>query len=797
MSDVEKVERLREKLEGQPSIEELRSVLDQLTNLRKNDLITLEIVSTLINYTIREIYTSLNDNQVHLQLVGLLTNRIGISQLLLKLKADPSELCYAKILADTVISKDFQGLFSNLTRLNFKEVKALVNHKILEALNQSYIETKDDALDQVTRNYRNIVFKHLIDAEIENTDFYWQFMNACLPVNLFFENERYNKLLTTRYHKLKDITFIKKLVSYLKGRITDENIKAYATLVSLLAINEWDAVINFVLNLHDVGCAKLIIYLASEQGSSKTINRHLIRALTTFGSKQYIMQTSTITQEFSTRCIVILIHYSNDDSISALSRDSLFLEAMTNRLESNGEKLRFFGMIIGDLVHERLDGKPLFDIVEHIKKKTSFITEIGLFLKHHDEVMKNPYPIIKSSTLANISHGDYEEKNVMLTSDKLTNSRVDSDPEDSDDEEYVTTSIKKTVPTPVYLKELISYLESDRQKDQLCYEKHQLAFSILPNLVRTKHQSQELKFYSKQLLELIMNWDNIYGFENFESWQLSSMISVTVGEFDSSIEYLVTAFFSGDLSLSKRVMILSCLGLSCRELSGFDDNFVSGKNTIENLGPQKLPEHLHQQFLAYESEENQAQLKQLETMIQAVEEFKMSGTVIRRSSKLNKIESKTKTKDTKFINKKLPKLFYMLISVFQTIHSKTSSGFQIGHFSSILNSQYLRTLSIILNCGIPSSTELVEMVSELLIIVIDQLRVQCLKFENDIFESILICLKTVFQVDSKSLLKHSFGQELITINESLMYIYSSGLIIDASVQNNCAFIVNKIEECLR
>lgn len=294
---------------------------------------------------------------------------------------------------------------------------------------------------------------------------------------------------------------------------------------------------------------------------------------------------------------------------------------------------------------------------------------------------------------------------------------------------------------------------------------------------------------------------------DFSTWKLSTMIALNVSDFDTCSEVSIKAFVKGDISMSSRLMILTSLSLSCREITGgYNDNFVKGKDHIEEFSPKKLPESLHRQFMQYEGLDSpfQKSSDNLLALNSNMEALHVDGKIVRMSSTLknrlndsNKrnLEVSQKNKDTSFINKKLPQLFYSLIGVWETINSFTGSGFKLGTFSIIINAEYFRNLCLVYKCAIPSSIELSEMTKNILLLISKGLKQLAIngKVNQDELSSLLDCIKAVLEVDDSVLqLTGLFMDVLYDIYGQIGQLVEDDLIVDEECQGKCAHVINKL-----
>ncbi|GMG20148.1 unnamed protein product [Ambrosiozyma monospora] len=859
------------KLKKQQTTTELSQTLSELHRFPTiSDLQQLEIASALINHIIPESGYVLLDQSIRHSLCELMCNRVGVSQLVLTIKSNPSKVVFSLVLCDIVQHTRYMlvssllssclnesGKGKSINQGKFRDIRGLITQKIPSCLNACFLDTNDQRLDYVTKHYDSIVVSQLTDL-IKNIDFdsnliipsaydelvlqvFLQIMNNNVKnLDILFDDK--DLLLNlSRYKKLgADKRFWQSVIRYLSGYISDDtsvqesNFTAYKKVIGIFTVNEWDNALSQCAECGNSEVMKLFIQMSPKH----IVFQHLKSAIKKFGVKSYQSQTPVTTQQDFAKYIALLIHYSNESDLRGLSSDSGFLDAMTNRLGSTLPICRFLGMLIGDLIHQQIDsdGKPMFNILDHKTKVNNFVKALGnLKIPNLDSItIEDALQTISESKkrVTTITQGVIELPDLksITTARTPVQTILDRDPEDSDDEDP-SIGRKKQVATPVYLKELLAYMQSTPNDDNLAFEKRQMAHMVAAQLIRMKKDSQELHFYSDSILECVLSMTSIgesltelsgvskeEAETEYESWRLSVLIATTTGDFKSCFTWLLKTFVTGDISMSNRMKIITCLTLCCRELSGMgeEDDFVGGKSRIEGLGPQLLPGGIHEQFFEYENEDN-GLLKMLgsacgpnnviddpETVLmKRIHSLSLDGPgggkVTRVSANLkNKAHNqKRKTRDISFINKQLPELYFSLTSLWKAITTTSKGshyGFELGGYSSLLTSHFLQNLALVLQCGVPSCTELVEMGNEMLLISVDCLRHLSLDFQNDVFDSVLSCIGVLFcEIDANVVKLFAGYDSLLAVYNVLGGIIEMGVVVDHNSVKRCMVVAERVK----
>lgn len=153
---------------------------------------------------------------------------------------------------------------------------------------------------------------------------------------------------------------------------------------------------------------------------------------------------------------------------------------------------------------------------------------------------------------------DREEDDDIVPLKKPDDDDVDSD----DDPETVRRDKPKA---PVYIRNLITYL-----RDTEGYDHQRLALTTAPTLIRRKANfGTEVKEHAEELASLLVGIQDKFDIENFYDLKLQGMIAINVAQPQLMGPWFAKTFFSGDYSVAQRASVLTVMGLSAREISGY------------------------------------------------------------------------------------------------------------------------------------------------------------------------------------------------------------------------------------
>ena len=302
----------------------------------------------------------------------------------------------------------------------------------------------------------------------------------------------------------------------------------------------------------------------------------------------------------------------NPKHVKGLSRTSLYLHAVSNRLAASLPRARFLGMVFGMAISRMIDSpdkimsfdldelvgdeaKSWFSLVdvddqigsiEELKGITTISASdskrsITLETKAPKRLKQAPKPAV--SQVISIEAIDDE----MERDDDLDPyQKPDYDPSDSDED---PTLINRNKPTaPVYITDLINALNKTDKLDTI-----EIALQTAPSLIRRKANfGTELSENVSALASALLNLQDGMSNEALHHLRLSSLISCIVSQPAKMGPWFASTYFEGDFSLSQRASLLTTVGLSARALAGHKDDSNLSFPDPSLFPSQRLPTHL-------------------------------------------------------------------------------------------------------------------------------------------------------------------------------------------------------------
>lgn len=111
----------------------------------------------------------------------------------------------------------------------------------------------------------------------------------------------------------------------------------------------------------------------------------------------------------------------------------------------------------------------------------------------------------------------------------------------------------------------MKYLQSDK------YEKVSVGLKTAPDLIRRKASfGTELSDQAVDLSRILVGLQDTFEMEKFQDMRQAALIALTASAAETVAPYLTNVFFTGDISIQQRCILLSALGIGARELGGLE-----------------------------------------------------------------------------------------------------------------------------------------------------------------------------------------------------------------------------------
>ena len=786
-----------DQLKSQPSLGQVREILS-----RNVDNPSFPYTIALIDFTIPEIYTKL-PKESKIILLKTFQSLIGIGNLLNRISViqgvnDKLQLLkqYLEFLQDVFHSEELVvNLVRNAKPIELKEIDKLIfKGKVLSITNEATLISQDEISNVIFESTENFVEYLANSLMLYKSDIPASkievFLHSALNFGagsfgqvckVFFQKEYWQYFLIS-FQLMKSFqkrALTKKLFTeFLIHTVNEYNLTGLYNLFLFIFEQIDEPIMESVVQSSSRCLIQLVAALVSNYSNSK-LDTLTNKLLAQWSETTYIKNEPISIQESRTFMILqLLLRRKGSAFIKELPKNRVFLDAISNRLLSFSNNVKGLGVVLADYVCELNGEEKIFKLSAEVKVYSSLIKDAFATTRLTEE---------ESWQLLQHCQRQDKPSQISLQVDDL---QIDSDDE-SDDE---TLPPKANIPDPIYVKDLLEYLTVDTNKPN-AYEMRRKALLEGPTLLRQKAENgTEVEFYLEDLLTQLISLDNHFDDKDLHDLQLANIVAVIV-VIPKVTLFMYKLLLTGDYSLQQRIMILSASALAARELRGFDDESISKSFRASEFPTKMLPQNLHSKYLLLEGGNKyidyllsnlQNQLME-EASNTAQDEILGAGKLVRISARLKR---PAKSQDGVPVIKDFYKIigsnfFFPLVNVWYE-----AGSIDIGHYSPIFIAHYLRTLNLLLHCAYPSSTQINDMVKEVIVLDCSIIRKISLE-EVPIIESIITGLLLVFEISDNEFLILNYNDEIVFIRSWLSISWDR--LIDEKLKSLAAGLLLKLQ----
>ena len=103
------------------------------------------------------------------------------------------------------------------------------------------------------------------------------------------------------------------------------------------------------------------------------------------------------------------------------------------------------------------------------------------------------------------------------------------------------------------------------------YTKVNVGLKTAPNLIRQKaFFGTELSDQAHELARILVGLQDTFEMEQFQELRHAALIALVASSPEVVTSYLISVYFTGDISIQQRLVLLSALGIGARELAGHE-----------------------------------------------------------------------------------------------------------------------------------------------------------------------------------------------------------------------------------
>ena len=103
------------------------------------------------------------------------------------------------------------------------------------------------------------------------------------------------------------------------------------------------------------------------------------------------------------------------------------------------------------------------------------------------------------------------------------------------------------------------------------YTKVNVGLKTAPNLIRQKAAfGTELSDHAHDLARILVGLQDTYQMDDFQELRHAALIALVASAPETVASYLIGVYFTGDIAIQQRLVLLSALGIGARELAGLE-----------------------------------------------------------------------------------------------------------------------------------------------------------------------------------------------------------------------------------
>ncbi|QHS73410.1 Tel2p [Saccharomyces paradoxus] len=440
------------------------------------------------------------------------------------------------------------------------------------------------------------------------------------------------------------------LLPYIQISLTSENLNDARKILRRFDLDKIIS-LSVLFEIQSLPLKEVIVRLMSNHSSIKLASA-LVGKFADFADDDVDIKTCEL-------LVLFTVHNLSQSQKEQISHDDRFLNGVTKHLGSNEREARERAMFIAKLLSNGdLKYESDFEInIPNVK-----------FESNSDNDTIN-FQSLRNSSICN-TQLDADKNKITEVSDhvqSLTLDCSDSDDEDDNDEQELVERI-------VFLKDLM------REYEQTGESRKAQLIPLLKQTVKLVRQKAdfplEVGYYAQGILSSIACLNNELDESLFEQWRINALVSILV-VLPEKVSSAINVLFNSELSLQQRMSLLSALGLSARELRGFDDPIIVKPKF--DFPTNRLPWDNQSHYIGklVEVQEPTSMIKETKT--------------VWKSKKLGKDQEK----GTQNRFRKHSSLF------FYPLAHGWLNGIDVGTYNQLFKSHYLTTLRIIYSCANP------------------------------------------------------------------------------------------------
>ncbi|KAG5367702.1 hypothetical protein CJU90_4007 [Yarrowia sp. C11] len=580
--------------------------------------------------------------------------------------------------------------------------------------------------------------------------------------------------------------------------------------------------------------------LISASRDQHVFQEQVMSLFSLWGSKLNISKSPVAMQRHQTEVLFVSLSLLTRPFLQQLTATPAFLDGITNHLSSPSSRVRDFGILIGEKVAQ-YGSVPLNFGVESSEdwsglsvdkladNSLSLLFDVEGADPEVSSIPDSEAPSIFSDVLSERSSKPVTQSRYQKLGFDVRSHAKDSDDEgeDSDDED----PSNKTVSKPVYIRQLLEYFRAPDGDDQ--YDKLAIALKTAAGLILEKSKyGNEVKVHAKDLAKALVQFKDNFDFPDYHKHRTQALV-VLVGTQPEIAPYIVDLFYTADISINDRLLLLTSLSLGARFVNGFTDTV-----DVKPMEMKKLPPAVAERFNdlsignksltgggltgtsglldfgakttqttesapSDKSNNDGVTAQPLNTVSTDLQKTLLSPTIAesRESEALNgpkvlRVSSTLQKQrqgqpNTTITTNNFSKVAHLFIFPLVDSWWKAGTGIMAGSFSSIIQVHYFKTLSLLLYTAAPSAPKLTEMTSELLAMLL-KLRSYVYIDDPQVIEAACTCILVVLDTHSDEYIVQKWPREFVDLQKWLEDVWEG--VIDERVKGVAAGVLYQMKK---
>ncbi|KAF2154620.1 hypothetical protein K461DRAFT_275749 [Myriangium duriaei CBS 260.36] len=557
--------------------------------------------------------------------------------------------------------------------------------------------------------------------------------------------------------------------------------------------------------------------IAAISNSLEDLTTVLDCSLQAFGETLFIKHAPAVEQEACAEVILLSaghLKQRDPNALIALARSSIHMSGVSNRLDASSQRARVLGMCVGMAISRLTDkstskmdfgvedvkttyARQLMDLVE-VRDSVGSLENVKSAMRIKDgsgrlvnestpseQALKksSPKPGAKVTPAPTAIQSSGPRIIEVLSDDEdddlVPYAKPDSDPEDDDEDPTLVNRDKAKA--PVYIRDLMNGLREDEN-----YDRHKLSLEHAAPLIRRKAQfGQEVKDHAIELSMILIGLQDTFELEDFIQLRLQALIALLISDPSELGPFYARQVFEGDYSISQRGTLLSAIGLSARELAGYQDADALNPSVIDKASfpSKRLPDRYHAiydpsptQPLLPSSPLNTISASLTDTIIAPLA-AQAADTATGPSALKVRTFSSRLTNPPSARTKIIPNaLAAVLADSFFTplaggFHTHTRTGANNVFASPFFLGTYLTTLAVLLHASGPATRSLPQLTADFWALLLAARR--SAREDSAVLKALLFGLLTILEVnqDDTRRVAMEHGRELVETREWVGDVY--------------------------